>query len=176
MITTLHHTKHLELVQDERWVFARRPNASAVVAVIAVTPAHELLLVEQHRIPVQASVIELPAGLVGDEQADESLATAAGRELEEETGWRPSTCEILTCGPSSAGLTNELVTLVRARNLVHISAGGGVIGENITVHCVPLVGIAVWLAARAKQGFLIDHKIYAALWWLSPECNPMNAR
>lgn len=172
MITPLHRTKHLELVQDERWVFARRPNASAVVAVIAVTPAHELLLVEQHRIPVQASVIELPAGLVGDEQADESLATAAGRELEEETGWRPETCQVLSCGPSSAGLTNELVTLVRARNLVQISAGGGIAGENITVHRVPLAAIATWLATRADQGLLIDHKIYAALWWLSPAGAP----
>lgn len=169
MITTLHRTKHLELVQDERWVFARRPNASAVVAVIAVTPANELLLVEQHRIPVQASVIELPAGLVGDEQADESLATAAGRELEEETGWRPEACQVISCGPSSAGLTNELVTLIRARGLVQVNAGGGVAGEKITVHCVPVQGIAGWLSARAAAGTLIDHKIYAALWWLSRE-------
>lgn len=167
MITTLHHTKHLELVQDGRWAFVRRPNASAVVAVIAVTPAQELLLVEQHRIPVRASVIELPAGLVGDEQADESLATAAGRELEEETGWRPASCQVLGRSPSSAGLTNELITMIRARDLVQISAGGGVAGENITVHRVPLQEIAGWLADRAAAGTLIDHKIHAALWWLS---------
>ncbi len=167
MISTLHSTSHLDLVKDGRWVFARRPNASAVVAIVAVTPVGELLLVEQHRIPVQASVIELPAGLVGDEQADESLEIAAGRELEEETGWRPETCQVLSCGPSSAGLTNELVTLIRAHGLTQVSAGGGVAGENITVHRVPLMGLAAWLAARAAQGHLIDHKIYAALWWLS---------
>jgi ADP-ribose pyrophosphatase len=172
MITTLHATKHLELVQNERWVFARRPNASAVVAIVAVTPARELLLVEQHRIPVQATVIELPAGLVGDEQTDESLTTAAGRELEEETGWRPGSCAVLACSPSSAGLTNELVTLVRAKDLTQVSAGGGVAGENITVHSVPLAGIAAWLADRAEQGLLIDHKIHAALWWLSQESSP----
>ena len=167
MISTLHSTSHLDLVKDGRWVFARRPKASAVVAIVAVTPAGELLLVEQHRIPVQASVIELPAGLVGDEQADESLETAAGRELEEETGWRPDTCHVLSCGPSSAGLTNEVVTLIRAQGLTKVSAGGGVSGENITVYRVPLVGVVAWLTTRAGQGHLIDHKIYAALWWLS---------
>lgn len=172
MITTLHRTKHLELVQDERWVYARRSNASAVVALLAVTPAQELLLVEQHRIPVQATVIELPAGLVGDEQADESLATAAGRELEEETGWRPGACTVLACSPASAGLTNELVTLVRATDLMQVGDGGGVAGENITVHRVPLAGIGAWLAARAAQGALIDHKIHGALWWLAQEQGP----
>ena len=169
MISTLHSTSHLDLVKDGRWVFARRPNASAVVGIVAVTPDGKLLLVEQHRIPVQAAVIELPAGLVGDEQANESLETAAARELEEETGWRPDTCQLLSCGPSSAGMTNEVVTLIRAHGLTQVSTGGGVAGENITVHNVPLVGVAAWLAARAKQGLLIDHKIYAALWWLDQE-------
>jgi ADP-ribose pyrophosphatase len=169
MITTLHRTPHLELVQDGRWVFTRRPNASGVVALVAITPARELLLVEQYRIPVQATVIELPAGLVGDEQVDESFAVASGRELEEETGWRPASCRMLFRGPSSAGLTNELVTFMQARDLVQVGAGGGVAGERITVHRVPLAGLATWLSARAAEGAFIDHKIYAALWWLAHE-------
>lgn len=167
MINILHAGRFIELVTDERWEFVRRRNAHAVVAIVAVTPAHELLLVEQFRIPLAAAVIELPAGLVGDEQADEEVLVAAGRELEEECGWRPGKMTLLNRSPSSAGLTNEVTTLIRADELVRVSAGGGVAGENITVYQVPLVSIAAWLRARAEAGTMIDHKIHAALWWLA---------
>lgn len=166
MTEILHTGRFLELVADGRWEYVRRRNASAVVGIIAVTPAGGLLLVEQHRIPVGGPVIELPAGLVGDEQADEDIATAAARELEEETGWLPASCRILARGPSSAGLTSEVSTLVLARDLRRTGPGGGVLGEGITVHEVPLAAIPAWLAGRAAAGMLIDHKIHAALWWL----------
>jgi ADP-ribose pyrophosphatase len=165
----LAHGRHLDLVARDGWEFARRPNATAVVAVLALTPDGRLLLVEQPRIPVAAAVIELPAGLVGDEQADEDIATAAARELEEETGWRPGACRVLARGPSSAGLTSEIVTLVRAENLIQTGPGGGVAGERITVHAIPLADLPHWLATRAAQGALVDHKIHAGLWWLARE-------
>jgi ADP-ribose pyrophosphatase len=170
--TILHTARFLELVAEGKWEFARRRNASAVVGIVALTPAGGLLLVEQRRIPVGAVVIELPAGLVGDEQADEDLATAAARELEEETGWRPARCSVLGRGPSSAGLTSEITTLVRAHDLVRIGVGGGVAGEDITVREVPLREVAAWLAARAAAGVLIDHKVHAGLWWLAQEAAP----
>jgi ADP-ribose pyrophosphatase len=172
MIRTLHAGRFLELVADERWEFVRRRNATAVVGIVAVTPADELLLVEQHRRPVGAAVIELPAGLVGDDDTGEDLLVAAARELIEETGWEPSACRILARGPSSAGLTSEVVTLVRAEGLHRVSEGGGVAGENITVHAIPLREIAAWLADRARNGVLIDHKIQAGLWWIGQEPAP----
>lgn len=166
-MTDLHHAgRFLELVSDQGWEYVRRRNASAVVGIIAVTPAGGLLLVEQLRIPVGCRVIELPAGLVGDQRADEDLAEAAGRELAEETGWEAARCTVLARGPSSAGLTSEVSTLVRAEGLRRTGAGGGVEGEDITVHEVPLAEVADWLSARAAAGLLIDHKIHAALWWL----------
>ena len=172
MIRTLHAGRFLELVADERWEFVRRRNATAVVGIVAVTPADELLLVEQHRRPVGATVIELPAGLVGDDDAGEDLLVAATRELVEETGWEPSVCRILARGPSSAGLTSEVVTLVLAEGLRRVSAGGGVAGEGITAHAIPLREIAVWLAERARNGVLIDHKVQAGLWWIGQERAP----
>ena len=166
MTEILHTGRHLELVKEGKWEFVRRHKASAVVAIIAVTPAEELLLVEQHRVPVGASVIELPAGLVGEEDAGEDLLIAANRELDEETGWTAKDLRIINRGPSSAGLTSEVVTMVHARNLTRTSAGGGVPGEGITVHAIKRAHIVAWLAERAKAGYLIDHKVFAGLWWL----------
>ncbi len=167
MTDILYTGRHLELVKEGKWEFVRRHKASAVVVIIAVTPADELLLVEQHRVPVGASVIELPAGLVGDEDADEDLLIAANRELDEETGWTARELQIVNRGPSSAGLTSEVVTMVHARDLTHTSAGGGVPGEGITVRAIPRAQVVPWLAERAAAGFLIDHKVFAGLWWLA---------
>jgi ADP-ribose pyrophosphatase len=47
-----------------------------------------------------------------------------------------------------------------------VGSGGGVGDEKILVFRVPLEEVATWLAARAAEGRLIDHKVYAALWWL----------
>jgi ADP-ribose pyrophosphatase len=169
MSEILYTGRHLELVKEGRWEFVRRHQASAVVAIIAVTPADELLLVEQHRVPVGASVIELPAGLVGDEDAGEDILVAANRELDEETGWSARDLRVVNRGPSSAGLTNEIVTQVLARDLHRTSAGGGVPGEDITVHTIPRSRVIAWLADKAKAGHLIDHKVQAGLWWLGQE-------
>lgn len=176
MIDILHAARFLELVVQNGWEFVRRRNASAVVGIIATTPAGELLLVEQRRIPVGGPVIELPAGLVGDEQADEGIATAAARELVEETGWEPAACTVLSRGPSSAGLTSEVCTLVRATGLRRVGAGGGVAGEAITVHAVPCADVPGWLARQAAAGVLVDHKIHAALWWIGREAGAPRSR
>ena len=37
-----------------------------IVGVVALTPEHNVVLVEQYRVPVGARVVELPAGLAGD--------------------------------------------------------------------------------------------------------------
>ncbi len=172
MTTILHTACFLELLSDGRWEYVRRRSGNAVASIIAVTDASELLLVEQSRIPVAARVLELPAGLVGDEVVGEAVETAAARELEEETGYRPDACRVLHTAPSSPGLTPERISLVRATGLVRVGAGGGVEGEEITVHRVPLASIGTWLAERVRAGVLVDHKIHAALWWIGQECQP----
>ena len=62
-------------------------------------------------------MIELPAGLVGDEpgQEAETLEQAAQRELEEEVGYRADQMTVLTHAVSSAGLTDEVGTLAAMR-------------------------------------------------------------
>ena len=45
-------------------------------------------------------------------------------------------------------------------------AGGGVDGEDITVHLVPLAQVHPWLEARRAAGDHIEPRIYAGLWFV----------
>ena len=88
-LKTIAETKFLKLVERGTWSFVQRQSDVRIVAIVAVTNNDELVLVEQYRPPTDSRVIELPAGLAGDIQGQESesLQTAAGRELLEETGY-----------------------------------------------------------------------------------------
>ncbi len=145
----------------------RRPHSDSCVGILAITPDDEIILVEQFRIPMQRSVIELPAGLVGDEPdyAGESLAETAGRELLEETGYRAGSVVPLIASPTSAGLAAELMHLFHAKDLVREHDGGGLPEESITVHRIPLAGLRGWIREQEAAGKLVDFKIPAALWW-----------
>lgn len=163
---TLYQTRWLGLYRIGTWDFVRRPNSDACVGILAITPDNEIILVEQFRIPMQRRVIEVPAGLVGDEVEflGESLAESAGRELLEETGYRAGTITTLIASPTSAGMSSEFTHLFHAKDLVRETEGGGVAGENITVHHVPLSGLRAWFAEQEADGKLIDFKIHSALW------------
>jgi len=167
----LAETRFLRLVQEGHWTYAQRPNIRGAMAIAAVTDDRQLLLVEQYRIPVHQRVIELPAGLVGDESGREAetLEEAARRELEEEVGYRAAQLRELTCAVSSAGLTDEAVHLLLATQLTRVSAGGGNDDEDILVHHVPLSELRGWLAEQQRQGRRVDYKVYAALYFLTDD-------
>jgi ADP-ribose pyrophosphatase len=164
----LHEGEFLRLKRRDHWEYVERANARGAVIIVALTPDDELLLVEQPRFPMQANVIELPAGLVGDiaGEEDEALEVAGARELEEETGYRPARLEFLAAGPPSAGLANEMISFYRAYDLIRIDAGGGDDSEDIIPHVVPLAEVESWLAAREAEGRLIDPKIFSGLYFL----------
>jgi len=164
MVRELYAGRHLKLLADGPWEFAQRTRALGGVVILAFTSRDELLLVEQFRPPVGRRVISLPAGLTGDGDAPEDSAVSAARELEEETGYRAQNVRELAIGPSSPGLTSEMMTFFHARGVEKIE--GAVIdpGEEITPHVVPREELPAWLRAREKEGLLIDYKIYAALY------------
>ena len=164
----LHQGRFLEMFKLGGWEYAERVGSSGVVVILAVTDETELVLVEQHRVPVGARVSELPAGLAGDLPGarDEDFREAARRELLEETGYEAESIEFLCEGPPSAGLTSEIQTLLRATGLRKTGPGGGDESEDITVHAISLDQLDAWLTAAVERGCLIDPKIYAGLYFL----------
>ena len=165
---SLHRGQYLELLRDGHWEYVRRVNARGAVFVLAVTEARELVLVEQYRVPVAERTLELPAGIYGDDDShqDETPEQCALRELEEETGYRGKVAKVLLSGPVAPGLTSEIMYLVRVAGLARVHAGGGVGSEQITVHAVPLQDVAAWLARKRGEGFQVEPRIYAALYFL----------
>lgn len=161
-----HSGKHLEFRETEKgWEYVVRPNAKGCVAILPITDDNKVVLSEQFRPPVGCKVIELPAGLAGDIplQEDEPLETAARRELKEETGFVAKKWNKLTEGPSSAGLTDEFITIFHAYEMTRMTAGGGTGGEDITVHIVNLEDVNSWCSDRQAEGKMVDFKIFAAL-------------
>lgn len=158
--------RYLRVERDGRWEYVARARSIGAAVILAIDDAADgahVLLVEQHRVPLGRRCLELPAGLVGDDTEDEPVASAAARELEEETGWRAGTLTVVGEFASSPGLTSETYTLVRAERLERVSAGGGVAGEDITVHRVPLVGVSAFVAERRAAGVAVDGKLLMLL-------------
>lgn len=158
----------MQMVRQGRWEYARRHTCDGAVAVVASTEDGELVLVEQYRVPMGQLCVELPAGLVGDTEADkgEAMLDAAKRELLEETGYTASTFEHLYPIATSPGLSNEIIDLFRATGLTKEHDGGGVDDENITVHTININELEHWLDQQRADGKVIDVKVYFALAYL----------
>jgi ADP-ribose pyrophosphatase len=167
-VETLYAGKWLSLRKRGRWEYAERNNPGGAVIILALTPQDKVLFVEQYRVAIQQKTIEMPAGLVGDliDQADEGPLLAAQRELEEETGYRCQRIEFIHRGPSSSGMSTEMITFARAWDLQKVGPGGGDESENIVVHEVPRTEAGAWLFARAADGYSIDPKLFAGLWFI----------
>lgn len=163
--TIMWQGNYLQAVLRDGYECIERRNINGIVGIVAMTDDRKLVLVEQFRPPVQACVIELPAGLVGDAagQEKESLEAAARRELHEETGYEAKSMVTVTQGVLSAGLSDERITLMLATGLTKVDHGGGDEQEDITVHEVRLEDLMAWIEERKGSGKLIDIKIYCAL-------------
>lgn len=142
---------------------ARGIRAAVIVAIDEAPDGPHVLLVDQYRVPLGKRCIELPAGLVGDEDAGEEATGAAARELEEETGYRAGRLESLGEFFSSPGMVSESFTLFRAHQLIRTGSGGGVDGEDIRVLREPLRDIHARIAALRAEGYAIDVKILLLL-------------
>lgn len=152
----------VEAKRRGRWEYAARPGNIRAAVILAVD-AGEVILVEQYRVPLGKFCLELPAGLIGDENGGEDAIGSAIRELEEETGYRAAHWEELGEFWSSPGMLSESFTLVRATGLTKVADGGGTDHEDIVVHRVPLGRIAETVAAHRARGQAIDVKLLLLL-------------
>lgn len=132
-------------------------------AIVAVTDASELVIVEQYREPVGTRTIELPAGLIGDIDAQEPAHVAAHRELLEETGFDAAHIVEVARGPTSPGITDEQIVMYVATGLRRLHEGGGDATEDIVVHVVPLDQAEQWIATQTSAGKMVDLKVFAGL-------------
>lgn len=161
-IETVWQGKFITVRKQGTWEYVGRAR-NIQAAVILAVEAGEVLLVEQYRVPLGRKCIELPAGLVGDETEGEAVTVSAARELEEETGYRPAQIDVIGEFCSSPGMVSESFTLVRATGLTKVSDGGGVPGENITVHRVALATLPEFIAAKRAEGLAVDVKLLLLL-------------
>ena len=141
-----------------KWEYVTRSRGIKAAVILAVEDGH-VLLVEQYRVPLGSNCLELPAGLIGDHDANEGMFESAARELEEETGYRADRLEDLGAYYSSPGMLGESFNLVRAHGLTQVSEGGGVDGEDIVVHRVKLTALAAFIVAKREEGCAIDAKL-----------------
>ena len=151
--------KYLRMVTDGGWEYVERCGGMTAVVIVAMHDG-KFILVEQVRVPIgERRCIELPAGLVGDED-DKGIEDTAIKELEEETGYLCDRVEQLGEFFSSPGMVAEGYTLVRAHG---VRPGGTKIEEDIHVHLVAPDEVACFIAAKRAEGLAIDTKLLLLL-------------
>lgn len=164
---TIYEGQIILVIERDGWEYVERKKGKEAVAVIAQDDGGRVILTEQFRRPVNARVIDFPAGLVGDEEGSSDPATTARKELEEETGYSCERVELLAKGPTSPGITSEVVSFYRAHGVRRKGEGGGVGGEDIEVHTVPLQSMAQWLREQEAKGKRLDLKLWSGLYFLT---------
>ncbi|MFC3579884.1 NUDIX hydrolase [Sphingomonas hylomeconis] len=158
-VETVWHGRFITAKRQGKWEYVSRARNIQAAVIVAIDEDDHVLLVEQYRVPIGRRCLELPAGLVGDETEGEDALDSAGRELEEETGYRADRVESLGEFYSSPGLASEGFTLVRATGLTRIGDGGGTEDEQIVVHRVALAALPAFVAAKRAEGLAIDVKM-----------------
>ena len=154
--------KYIAAKRRGKWEYVSRTRGVHAAVILAFDAGH-VLLVEQYRVPLGRNCLELPAGLVGDDIAGEAAEAAAIRELEEETGYHASHMTDLGQFYSSPGMVSESFTLLRAEGVRKVGDGGGVDGEDILVHRVPVEDVHLFVKAKRDEGCAIDVKLLLLL-------------
>ena len=178
----LYETKYLTLKSAKRegledWVYAIRPNAKNIVGIVPVIKTHdgdEILFLITKRPPLYEEktaeyCIETPAGLVGDENKDETIIEACKKELLEEVGMVAD--KIKCCASkvsTSGGLTNECCTIMLAEIIDDTIVkepvnDGGVIIDRIRVK---KQDIKAFLRQKEEEGYAISALALAGLYYL----------
>ena len=150
--------KYIRVVTEGSWEFVERCGGVSAVVILAEHDG-KIVLVEQYRTPLGRRCLELPAGLVGDED-DLGVEETALKELEEETGLTATSIERLGRFHSSPGMVAEGFDLVRAHG---IATGGEKSEEDIEVHLVEREKVGDFVESCRKRGLAVDAKLLLLL-------------
>jgi len=154
--------KFVRALRRGKWEYASRARDIGAVVVLAEYEG-KVILVDQPRVAPDCRCLELPAGLVGDQDPNATVETTAITELEEETGFTAERVERLGEFYSSPGMLSEGFTIVRAHGVTQIGLGGGDENEDINVHLVPRADIPNFIEQKRAEGFGIDAKLLLLL-------------
>lgn len=90
-------------------------NHTGAVAVCALTKENKVVFVKQYRKPIEQVLLEIPAGKL---EKGEEPKSAALRELEEETGYKANSLELIADIYTSPGFANEKIVIYFTDDLV----------------------------------------------------------
>jgi ADP-ribose pyrophosphatase len=96
---------------------AKHPGGAAALALF---PDHRIIMIKQHRYPFDKFIWELPAGKL---EPSETPLHCAQRELEEETGFRAASWELLSSIYTTPGFCDETLHLYLAAGLEALPGG-----------------------------------------------------
>ena len=150
--------RFVRLLKRGKWEYASRANDIKAVVILAEFDGR-VILIDQPRVALGGRCVELPAGLVGDDDPNATVEATAVKELEEETGFTAECVERLGNFHASPGMLSESFTLVRAHGVRNIGEGGGDENEDINVHLVARADIPAFLDEKRSEGFAVDVKL-----------------
>jgi ADP-ribose pyrophosphatase len=150
--------KFVRLLRRANWEYASRARDINAVVILAEYEG-KMILIDQPRVGPDCRCVELPAGLVGDNDPNATPESTAIQELQEETGFTAERIERLGEFFASPGMLSESFTLVRAHGVRKIGDGGGDEHEDINVHLVPRDEIPNFVEQKRAEGFGVDVKL-----------------
>ncbi|HYX46179.1 MAG TPA: NUDIX hydrolase [Sphingomicrobium sp.] len=154
--------QYVRAMKRGKWEYASRTNNISAVVILAEFEG-KVILIDQPRVPPDCRCVELPAGLVGDQDPDATIESTAIKELEEETGFTAERVERLGEFFASPGMLSEGFTLVRAHGVRKVGEGGGDENEDIKVHLVPRSEVPNFIEQKRAEGFGMDVKLLLLL-------------
>lgn len=124
-------------------------------SVVALDEKENIYLVEQFRIAVDSTILELPAGKI---EKDEDHLLCAKRELQEEIGIKADRWELLSTFYPTPGYCSEEIKVFLARDL-EIGEANLDSGEFLRMKKVPLDKALKWI----KEKKICDSKTIIGL-------------
>lgn len=150
--------QYVRALRRGKWEYVSRVGDVRAVVILAEFDG-KVILIDQPRIAVGGRCLELPAGLVGDEDPNATVEATAVKELEEEAGFTAVSVERLGDFHASPGMLSESFTLVRAHGVTRCGDGGGTEHEDIAVHLVARGDIPAFIEEKRAEGLAIDVKL-----------------